>query len=158
MTEFQGALLRVQLGRLRYQLERRARNLAILEDGATTIPDISPLKRDPRITSEGSGGFGFRLGGRLRQLGKERFVAALKAEGIPCGAGYDTALHRSEALLEDVAARCPDGDVPAPACPVAEAAVQDTLSLPQPVLLGEREDTLDILRALEKVSRSLAQR
>lgn len=153
MTEFQGALLQEQLKRLPGILERRARNAAVLVEGLRSIPGIRLLERDARITRDPWQVFYFRLGGSLRAQGLERFVAALKAEGIPCMTGYRP-LNQSAPLLEEIRARRPDL-VPLRDCPVAEEASLDTVLLPHWTLLGDADDVSDIVRAVERVATHL---
>ena len=85
MTEFQAALLLVQLDRLKEQTELREQNTKLLENGISAIEGISLLTRDERITTQASYHFVFRFHReRFNGVRRDAFVAALSAEGIPC--------------------------------------------------------------------------
>ena len=119
-----------------------------------------PAKRDERVTQHAwhifmatydPGAFG----------GKPcaEFIAMLRAEGIPCAAGY-VPLNRTPALLRALAEQqgqlrpWEEGDVDLPvlpACPVAEDLCQRTIWFPQNVFLGDHEDMEDIVAAVKKI-------
>ena len=83
---------------------------------------------------------------------KALLLEALAAEGIPVSGGYETPAF-AQPLFSD-AKRAPHRRG---ACPVAERACEhEAIWVRHNALLGSREDTLDIVRALEKVQRESA--
>src|SRR5690606_17641717 len=87
MSEFQGAVLRVQLSRLDQLLDTKERNARRLAEGLAEIGGLSWPRQDERITRQSY------LYPRMRYdaqafegLPAEVFVRALTAEGIPCSA------------------------------------------------------------------------
>lgn len=152
LTEFQAAILIEQLKRHPEQQERRescARELTRLLgsiDGVFTAP------ADERITAHGRHLFLMRIPA-LRPDGlRDRFVTALRAEGIPASPGYG-GLHRNDAILGMTTRNAvfADADAPEPRCPVADEVVLDTVWLPQNVLLAAPGEMGDIAMAIKKV-------
>ncbi|MGI8418290.1 MAG: DegT/DnrJ/EryC1/StrS family aminotransferase [Nakamurella sp.] len=161
MTEFQAALLSVQLADLDEQIARRERSAAVLDSGLRDIAGLAPLHRDPRCTTHGYHLYQFwydptELGG----LTRERFVAALNAEGIPASAGYVVPLYRQPLFAGpnfDVVATGYDPSNPATRygtleLPMTEKFCRDVIWIPQNVLLSSDEDMAQVLTALAKVS------
>jgi dTDP-4-amino-4,6-dideoxygalactose transaminase len=157
LTEFQAALLRVQLQRLPEQMARRTANAAALRAHLSAIPGIRLPAEDPRITAHAYHLFTFRVdpaafGGRP----VSEIIAALNAEGVPCSSGY-VPLYR-ERLFARYAARegawCqagrriayPDLDLP-----VCAQVCRDSVWLFQTLLLAEEADMAQIATAVEKV-------
>jgi dTDP-4-amino-4,6-dideoxygalactose transaminase len=94
MTEFQAAVLRAQLARYPKHLAVRQKSMAALDHGLAEIPGILPLKNDPRITSHACHLYLFRYQqAHFDGLCKEKFIEALRAEGIPCSPGYSIPLY-----------------------------------------------------------------
>ena len=158
MTEFQAAILLAQLDRLSEQTELRAARAARLSEGLLSIPGISLLKRDTRLTTQAIYQFVFKydseaFGGASR----DRFVAALEAEGIPCDGLFYEPLYRSALFNVDprdfpVLERI--GDLPwaKTRCPVAEhAAYRESVWLPHQLLLGSEHDVAQIVEAVAKI-------
>ena len=89
LTGFQAAVLLAQFARLPEHLDRRNRNAELLirtlrESGYVTVPYI-----DPRVTAHGFHLFVVRLKpAETGGIGRDRFVEALKAEGIPGASWY----------------------------------------------------------------------
>ncbi|WP_427896121.1 DegT/DnrJ/EryC1/StrS family aminotransferase [Kribbella sp. GL6] len=154
LTEFQAAILRVQLTRLPEQAKRREDNARRITDGLGQFADdILLAPDDPAVTEHGRHLYLFRLRGATA-VERHWFVEALQAEGIPCSPGYP-GLHRNTAIRRRVAEllRGDDRDEPAYDCPVTDQLAADTVWLPQQVLLGDESDTADVLTAVEKVLR-----
>ncbi|MBI2941549.1 MAG: DegT/DnrJ/EryC1/StrS family aminotransferase [Chloroflexi bacterium] len=156
MTEFQAAILLAQLTRLEEQMACREAGAAYLDRALGEVPGIRPLRRDPRVTSHAHHLYVFRydalaFGGHPR----EEFLAALRAEGVPCGPGY-VPLHHAPAIRSEVTALCRRlGRTDDPlAChlPVAERAGYDEgVWLTQNLLLADAGDLANIPRAIEKI-------
>ena len=160
MTEFQAAILLAQLERLPEQTELRAARAARLSEGLSSIPGISLLQRDARLTTQAIYQFVFKydaeaFGGAER----DRFVAALEAEGIPCDGLFYEPVYRS-ALFHvdprDFPSLQSSGTEDLPwaktSCPVAErAAYLESVWLPHQLLLGTDEDVDQIVEVVAKI-------
>ncbi len=107
MTELQGALLRVQLDRFKEKHVRtKHEHGRYLADRLREIGGVEPLKKDERITQRGYYFFVIRydrdaFGG----VPRDRFVEALRAEGVPCDIGYGVPLYKQPAFREEEIAR-----------------------------------------------------
>lgn len=158
MAEWMGAVLRVQLGRLDEQAEKRAANAAYLAEALSEIPGLSPVPGDPRVTRNAYHLFRFSFdpeafGGRTR----DDLARAMEAEGIPIYSGYREPLSRQKVVVERSAyirerlglpAQDPDP------CPVCEDVCQRGMWLYQALLLAERRDMDDIVAASRKIQRA----
>lgn len=153
MTEVQAALLLSQARRLEEQTRRRNENALYLAAQLAEIEGIRPLRRDPRVTQHAYHLFIFRydaaaFGGPPR----DEFLAALRAEGIPCSPGYSP-LYRSPAFKIDT------GTHPFPArvdygslrLSEVERACDEAVWLTQGMLLAEKQDMDDIVAAVRKL-------
>jgi dTDP-4-amino-4,6-dideoxygalactose transaminase len=163
ITEFQAAILRVQLRRLDAQVEHRDRMGTLLADELSKIEGIRPCRRDPRVTRHGY--HIFMLGLDEARLGVKRdaFLEALAAEGVPASGGYSFPLYANPMYLEK---RFINGAFPfgtayhadmdyaafAAQCPAAEKACHgEAVWLTQNLLLGDESDMADIAAAVKKV-------
>lgn len=152
MTEFQAAVLEVQLERLPEQVRVREANKAYLTERLDGIEGVETLRMDDRFTHPSGYGFYFKyLPDRCGGVPRNRFVAALRAEGIPShGAFY-------EPVYKDPLFAWRDADVNVDYsetyCPVAErAAYEEAVWLSHELFLGPRDDAEDIALAVEKVA------
>jgi dTDP-4-amino-4,6-dideoxygalactose transaminase len=157
MTEFQAAVLRVQLERLPEQVRRREERMAQLDRAVEGIDGLSPLADDERRTVKQGYGYYLRYdASRCGGVPRDRFVAALRHEGIPChGAFY-------EPVYRDALFAWRDTNVPVDystvSCPVAErVAYEESVWLPHQLFLGEPSDVEDVAQALVKVARGVTQ-
>ena len=156
ITEWQAAILLAQMERLQEQTERRNRNALYLTEQLAQIPGIAPARRDERVTQHAYHLYVFRYAAEaFNGLTRDQFLAALRAEGIPCSPGYSP-LYREAAFQEglQVAGRTVSyRDVSLPnveqACPV-------TVWLTQTMLLGEQSDMDDIVEAVAKIHRAVS--
>ncbi len=167
MTEFQGALLLAQLNRLDEQNRLRRENAQHLDALLADVEGITPSKQLP----EGNSSYHiymFRYQPEYFDgIDKQRFVAALQAEGIE-GAfgGYTTPLYANPMFMEKdfmggaypLAAfengRAIDYADFARRCPVSErACASEAVWIPQTMLLGKPEDMVDIAEAIKKIQR-----
>jgi dTDP-4-amino-4,6-dideoxygalactose transaminase len=163
LTEFQAAILLVQLDRLAEQTRRRMENAAWLNQRLSQIPGIRPLRimwpEDVHawhlyIVRFDEAAFGVPRG---------LFLDACAAEGIGGSGGYAHPLYRNPMFLNQdfhphgCPVRCRPYDVPldyrcfAQACPNAERACREAVWFQHRLLLGSLEDTEDIPRAIEKI-------
>jgi dTDP-4-amino-4,6-dideoxygalactose transaminase len=159
MTEFQAAILLVQLDRLDEHTRRRMDNAYYLDSKLSKIDGLKPLRRDERVTRNAYHLYIFRYDPEaFSGVPKTLFAKALQAEGIPVSIGYSKPLYREEYLkyFERCPLSCPYYgryiDYQSVKLPVAERACYvEGLWLPQYVLLGSREDMDDIVAGIEKV-------
>jgi dTDP-4-amino-4,6-dideoxygalactose transaminase len=158
MTEFQAAVLHVQLDRYEPMRQRREANARFLDRGLLELPGVAPLARDDRISRHAEHLYIFRYDAEaFGGVPKGRFVEALRAEGIPCSPGYTLPLYRQPLFLKrafgprgaEVDVGIDYREVSLPNCETACA--EQAVWLTQSVLLGEEEDMRDILRAVEKI-------
>lgn len=156
MTEFQAAVLLPQLERLPEQTALRQLRAARLGKGLSIVPGISRLKRDERNTTQAIYQYVFKyqpeaFGGAAR----DRFVAALEAEGIPCDGLFYEPIYKSVLFPVDPAEfPALDGKLPwkGTRCPVAErAAYEESVWIPHNLLLGSEADVDDIVEAIQKI-------
>jgi len=162
ITEFQGAILRVQLRRLAEQTARRNANGRYLTEKLRGS-GLEPTRLDAR-----AGIISFHLFMSRYQpeafggMPREQFLQALNAEGIPCSGGYNHALYRNPMFrnkefwkggfpcVAPYAREINYADFAA-LCPVSEAVCQDAVWFTQNMLLAEREDMDDIVEAVMKI-------
>jgi dTDP-4-amino-4,6-dideoxygalactose transaminase len=166
LSEFHGAILRVQLRRYPEHLQRRQANAAYLEQGLAEVEGIATLYQDRRVTSNAYHIFFFQY--RADAFGgvpKDRFIKALQAEGI-MGAhgGYSLPVYRQPVMQADnfglatpplfhgVYPHTPDyGTV---ALPVTDRACdEEAIWIRHNLLLGDRQDIDDIIEAVLKIQR-----
>jgi dTDP-4-amino-4,6-dideoxygalactose transaminase len=164
LSEFQAAVLLVQLDRLSEQTELRLRRANRLATGLGQIPGIELLPKDDRLTTQAIYQFLFKydaaaFGGASR----DRFVAALEAEGIPCDGLFYEPVYRSALFQVDPSdypsvAALDSGGLPwrNTHCPTAErAAYDESVWLPHHLLLGSDEDLDLIVEAVKKISNNI---
>jgi dTDP-4-amino-4,6-dideoxygalactose transaminase len=153
MTEWQGAILLVQLTRLAEQTAVRARNARYLQERLLQVPGIRPPKVDPRVTNHAWHVFLVRYDSEaFGGMKRDEFLEALNAEGIPCGPGYSP-LTRSEAIIE--AFRHLGVDEGPRQCPIAEHVSRaEAVYLTQNLLLGNCEDMDGIVEAVAKIQQA----
>ncbi|NLD44032.1 MAG: DegT/DnrJ/EryC1/StrS family aminotransferase [Chloroflexi bacterium] len=155
LSEWAGAVLSCQLGRLEEQAERRSANAAYLADALQEVPGLSPVPGDPRVTRNAYHLFKIwydprRFGGRPAR----DFAAAIRAEGVPITAGYGAPLSAAPVVVERTRyIRSKLGlpqEEPQP-CPVAVEVCDRGLWLRQSALLAETDDMDDVVRAALKI-------
>lgn len=150
MTEWQGAILRAQFDRMPEQNRRRLQAAAQLDAAIRELPGLSVVgSTDPRAAERAYHLYCFRFE-PSEDISKEAFVKALEAEGIPCTGGYPVPLHR-QPLFEHVKGPAQSPSYAELHLPGVEKACREVVWIRQTALLGEEQDTSDIVRALEKV-------
>ncbi|MGD1026359.1 DegT/DnrJ/EryC1/StrS family aminotransferase [Candidatus Binatus soli] len=165
MTEWQCGILLAQLARLPEQIERKSRAAARLREGLGAIRGISPIARDPRVTREVIYAFVFLVYESALGLSRNRFVRAMRAEGIPCGVGNDP-VYRSALFPRESAAYRKACELAGASnlertsidCPVAERLFEYAMAaIPHECLLGDDRDVDDIVAAAAKVASRAAE-
>jgi perosamine synthetase len=162
ITEYQAAIGLAQLNRLDGQTTTRSINADYLKSRISDIPGIIPYKLNDKVTRAVYHLFPFRYKKEeFKDLSRERFLAALKAEGIPCQGGYGP-LNKGQ-YLENVL-QTKNFKLMYPQemldykkymernqCPENDKLCWEAVWLYQNMLLGEKSDMDDIVAAIEKI-------
>jgi len=160
MTEWQCAILLAQLARLPEQIEHRSRSAERLRQGLGAIKGLRPIARDPRVTRETIYMFTFLVDEAALGVSRNRFVRAMRAEGIPCGVGNEPVYRSPLFPLESAEYRevcelagASNDEATTIDCPVAERIyAHEMVAIPHECLLGDDHDLDDILAAASKVA------
>jgi dTDP-4-amino-4,6-dideoxygalactose transaminase len=160
LSEWQGAVLQAQLGRLDEQTKVRHRNARLLDRLLGKIPGITPQKLDDRCTRNGQYAYIFHVNKKeFAGIATDRFIAAMNAEGIPNQASYPP-LHQLHMFR--------NGEYRKRLCgkqakerhaflkrrfPVTQRAAWETVWIPQPALLGDEEDVEEMAASLSKIQK-----
>ncbi len=158
LSEWQGAILKVQLDRLEEQTLHRHRNGRLLDKLFAAIPGITPQKCDPRCTRNGQYAYIFHVDAKqFAGISTENFIAALNAEGIPTQASYPP-VHELDCFRSGEYRKCLSGG---PATekheflqqrfPNTQRAAWETVWIPQFALLGDEQDMHEIAEAIRKI-------
>jgi len=161
LGEFQAAVLGPQLDRLPEQAKTREANMKHLEARLRDTPGIGLLKPDPRITRLAPYGYVLKyFAGRVKDIPRAAFVAALQLEGIPCDGLFYEPVYRSSLFPVD------STDFPALSwgrekpldlrsmysCPEADrAAYHEGVWFMHQLFLGTEKDVDAIADAIHKV-------
>lgn len=159
MTEWQAAVLLVQLQRLDYQIDIRENNARKLDKLLASIEGIETLKTDSRVTRHTHHLYMFKFKKKyFKNASKTRFIKALNAEGIPAGYGY-IELNKQPILKTDQIKRIltRNIDYSSLKLPEAEKACRETVWIPQNVLLGKEEDMEVIAKAIIKIQNNCSE-
>jgi len=163
MTEYQGAIGLAQLKRLEEQTKTREKNAGYLRSQIKDIPGILPYELYENVTRAVYHLFPFRYDKQqFNGLPRDRFLEALRAEGIPCSPGYSP-INKMPYLKDAFQSKnfqkvyppemldydrfvernhCPENDI---------LCNEEAVWLYQNMLLGNRKDMDDIYRAIEKI-------
>jgi dTDP-4-amino-4,6-dideoxygalactose transaminase len=161
LTEMQAALLLAQLDGAPARADRRERSAALLDQGLTDTPGLTPMHRDERCTRHAYHLYQLRYDPRgFGGVPRERFIAALCAEGVPASAGYGRPLDRQPVFAQrrfDQRATGYDPDYPPTRfgeldLPHTQRLCEQAVWIPQHVLLGSDDDCADVLAAVRKVA------
>lgn len=163
ITEYQAAIGLVQLERLESQTSTRNENATYLKSKIMDIPGIVPYRLYDNVTRAAFHLFPFRYKkDGFHGMPKEKFLQAMRAEGIPCSGGYAPLnkmpylnnafqsknfqlMYPKEAL--DIHAynernQCPEND---------RLCDDEAVWLFQSMLLTETKDMDDIANSIEKI-------
>lgn len=166
MTEFQGALLLVQLSRLEEQTEIRHENGEYFAKELEKIDGVSALKRDPRVTKRGYYFYFLRYdSSRWNNIHRDEFMRALSAEGVPCGTAHNEPLYKTPFFQEmafgktGCPIRCPfygrEIDYSSVRCPVGERVYDSEIIALGKDFLMERGNVNRILEAIYKIRENI---
>jgi dTDP-4-amino-4,6-dideoxygalactose transaminase len=158
LSEWQGAILTAQLGRLDEQTRRRHANARLLDRELSGIPGITPQKLDERCTRNGQYAYIFHMESKqFAGISTEGFIAALIAEGIPNQASYPP-LHELDMFRNGEYRKRLSGTQAKgkhaflrQSFPHSQRAAWETVWIPQPALLGDETDMHEIVSAIRKI-------
>ena len=158
LSEWQGAILNVQLGRLESQTLHRHQNGRLLDKLFSGIPGITPQKWDTRCTRNGQYAYIFHIDAKeFAGISTENFIAALNAEGIPTQASYPP-LHELDCFRNNEYRKRLSGaqstekhDFLQQRFPHTQRAAWETVWIPQFALLGDEQDMHEIADAIRKI-------
>jgi dTDP-4-amino-4,6-dideoxygalactose transaminase len=161
LSEWQGAILHVQLGRLDEQTNRRHQNARLLDRLLREIPGITPQKLDERCTRNGQYAYIFHFNKReFAGISTDRFIEAMNAEGIPNQASYPP-LHQLDMFRNGKYRNRLSGKQATgkhaffkQKFPVTQKAAWETVWIPQPALLGDEADMQEIAMGLCKIQKN----
>ncbi len=139
ISEFQTAILLAQLAKFKDQCVIRDRNGKLLTDLLSKIDGIRPQKRAPGVERHGHYLFTFVL---EADVPREKFKAALKAEGVPVQLEYP-AIHTLEFMKK--------AGMDRGTFPVADLLAQRSVWLYHEALLGTEEQIHQIADAVRKI-------
>jgi dTDP-4-amino-4,6-dideoxygalactose transaminase len=161
LSEWQGAVLGVQLRRLEAQGARRFAHARLLDELLEQIEGITPQSLDERCTHNGHYAYIFHYDpGPFGGLSRKRFIEALTAEGIPDQASYPPlhalglftgGAYKQRLLTGNLETELRMQDVLSRGFPVSERAAYETVWIPHFALLGDDEDIHEIARAIGKI-------
>jgi dTDP-4-amino-4,6-dideoxygalactose transaminase len=159
LGEFQGAVLNAQLDRLDDQTATRDANGRALASRLAALPGLHPQERPASCTRHSYHLFMARLDAPVFGAPRAAVLDALRAEGIPCSAGYGWTLPRQPVFRDKAfgpyltaAVSRLDYTAQADRCVNADLLCREqAIWLEQSLMLGSRADIDDIARAFEKV-------
>jgi dTDP-4-amino-4,6-dideoxygalactose transaminase len=160
LSEWQGAVLDVQLGRVNEQTTRRHKNARLLDRLFSQIEGITPQKHDMRCTRNGQYAYIFHYHRKAFDgISTERFIAALNAEVIPAEPSYPP-LHALDVFTSGAYRKRLSGEQAKEkheflhgSFPQTHRAAWETVWIAQPALLGNEEDMHEIAAAVKKIQR-----
>jgi len=163
LSEWQGAVLNVQLRRLEPQTLHRHNNGRLLDKLFAEIPGITAQKCDDRCTRNGQYAYIFHVNSKeFGGISTENFIAALNAEGIPTQASYPP-LHELDCFRSGEYRKRLSGSQAAEKhafldqkFPITQRAAWETVWIPQFALLGDEEDMNEIAAAIRKIQKNAA--
>lgn len=154
MTEWQAAILDVQMDRLDEQIEKRMENAGYLNSMLGEIACVEPLRYDDSITRNSYHLFIFKfMSEKCKDLSREVFIDALNAEGIPCSSGYvclyKQPLFYGADIKRITGSNINYGDIYLENA--EKASTKEGIWLSQNILLGEKSDMDIIADAIVKI-------
>lgn len=159
-TEFQAAILLAQIERFQEQTQRRWENAQYLTSKLRQIPGVLPHRLYDGVTRAAYHLYPFRIDPqKFDGVTRDKFMSALRAEGIPCSGGYGR-LNEAPFIENTLSSRnfkrmyspqqldhcraqieCPDNNL----------LCSEAVCFSQNLLLGPREDMDDIANAIGKI-------
>lgn len=162
ITGFQAALLCAQLERLEEQNRRRQANAAHLRRQLAGFAGLRLAPEDPRVGNDPHYLVTLRYDAEaFAGLPRDRFIEAVRAEGVPLVATYPRPLYHNP-VFHNGAGRChctarvPPQDYRHLSLPESERACRDGIWIEHHLLLGESGDVDDMIAAFAKVQENAA--
>jgi dTDP-4-amino-4,6-dideoxygalactose transaminase len=160
LSEWQGAVLHAQLGRLDEQTKHRHQNASLLDKILGPIEGITPQKLDARCTRNGHYAYIFNIDRRsFAGIETEDFIKALNAEGILTQASYPP-LHELDVFQSGEyrkkltgSQKTEDHPFLKNTFPHTQKAAWEAVWIPQPCLLGDEQDMHEIADAISKIQK-----
>ena len=160
MTEFQGALLLTQMAGVEQRAKTRAENAAYLSSLLREIPGVVPARLYEGCARSAFHLYMFRYQPeQFANLPRNKFVHALRAEGIPCSTGYGPL--NKDGFIRDALNSRPYVKVYGKTaiekwaerneCPENDKLCGEALWFMQNMLLGPRSDMDEIAEAIRKI-------
>jgi dTDP-4-amino-4,6-dideoxygalactose transaminase len=161
MTELQAVILLSQMQRARRDADKRLENALYLDSKLKDIPGIITYKLTEGAERSAYHFYPFRYKKEhFDNLPREKFLAALRAEGIPCMGGYGMQYH--DGLIEDAissrgykrlfsAERLNRYRDELHELPENDQLTREAVCFTQNMLLAEQTDMDDIISAITKV-------
>lgn len=161
LTELQAALLLVQLKDAKKLAEKRSFNAQKLDEFLDNIDGIEPQKKYDQTSNHAYHIYIMRFNKtKFQDLSRDRFIEALRAEGIPVQKGYVPV--NKEGYIRKTFEMSTyrklydrnylDNYFQSRECPVTENICRNvSVWLPQNVLVSEENDLMDVKQAIEKV-------
>ena len=160
MTEYQAAVGLSQIKRLEKDTQRRNENAEYLTSRIKDIPGIVPHKLYDGVTRAAYHLYPFRYKKEyFNNAPRDKFLAALRAEGVPCSGGYgpqyrdgliEAALNSKNFKRSFPKARL-DKYRQELNYPGNDQLCKEAVWIGQNMLLGSRSDTGDIADAIQKI-------
>ena len=161
MTEFQAQLLLLGLDRIEDQLKRREQNAEYLSQLMKEIPGVEPATLYDGVTRCAYYLYMFKVDPeKLNGLSRNRFVEALRKEGISCSTGYSP-LNKLDFLKKELSSRFYKKLFPESVlsnysdsneCPENDRLCEAGAWLYHEQLLGTKEDIEQIAFAMRKIA------
>lgn len=161
LSEFLGAILRVQLRRLDEQTKQRHANGRVLDRLFADVEGISSQKIPAEVTRNGHYAYIFHVDlSKFGGITMKKFIDAMNAEGIPNQAAYPP-IHALDlfqndsyrAKLSGEQAREPHRFLKMPFANTYRAA-WESFWVPQYCLLGDEQDMNEIVQAVRKIQQN----
>jgi dTDP-4-amino-4,6-dideoxygalactose transaminase len=164
LSEWQGAVLRVQLQRADELNSLRQQCVALLDRELPKIEGITPQKLDPRVTRNSHYAYIFHIDRKaFAGVSIDKFIQAFNAEGFPNQASY-TPLHELAVFQSGEYRKRLQGDQAhaehtfmRAVFPNTVRAAWETVWIPQPALLGSAEEIAQLVEAIHKIQRHSAE-
>lgn len=161
LSEWQGAMLSVQLTRLDAQTQRRHKNARLLDKLLAQVPGITPQKLDASCTRNGHYAYIFHVDTKqFAGASVEKLIQAMNAEGIPDQASYPP-VHALQVFQNGEYRKRLCGSQATEhhaflkaSYPHTHRAAFETIWIPQPALLGDEEDMHEIAASWHKIQKS----
>ena len=162
ITEFHSSLLLAQMTRLEAQARKRWQNAGYLTKLFNEIPGITPAKLYEGTTSSAYHLYMFRYDkSQFAGLSRERFIEAMRAEGIQCSTGYGqmnkspyvTGLAQNKYYLKIYGEKVMKQWLERNQCPQNDQLTGESLWFSQTMLLGTTRDMEQIADAVRKIQK-----